>query len=128
MIVRNEIVREAGPLPPEIERNVERLLSALNKVRSAFKRPMIVTSGLRSMEHHESIYRRMGKKPPLFSAHLVGLAADIADRDGRLWAWCMENLHLLEAWGLYLEDRSKTPSWVHMQLRPPASGHRIFLP
>lgn len=73
------------------------------------------------------IYKN-SKKVPYGSAHLTGRAADIADRDGSLAAWCYANIPILEQAGLYLEDPTRTKGWVHMQIVPPQSGSRFFMP
>jgi hypothetical protein len=109
--------------------NLNRLLLAMNAVRTAYGKPMTVTSGLRTIEDQLRIYKgRNPKNIPMKSAHLEGLAVDISDRTGELWDWCLENLKLLETLGLYLEDKNSTRTWVHFQLRRPASGNRIFVP
>lgn len=104
--------------------------------------PFVVSSGVRSMEDHQRIYREINAKrvaqelPPLKvpmgSRHLSGDAADLVDsQDQRLAKFCLDNLDLLERLGLYMEDpsRTKSPSaWVHLQRIPPASGNRVFMP
>jgi hypothetical protein len=35
---------------------------------------------------------------------------------------------VLEKYGLWREDPSKTPGWCHLQTRPTASGKRTFIP
>tara|TARA_R100000479_G_C6377546_1_gene199659 strand:- start:760 stop:1137 length:378 start_codon:yes stop_codon:yes gene_type:complete len=41
-----------------------------------------INSGYRTKEHHESIYKKLGKEPTK-SAHLIGKAADIHCTDSR---------------------------------------------
>jgi uncharacterized protein YcbK (DUF882 family) len=129
-VIRLKELLGGNPEPKEksVRDNLAKFLKVMNIVRKAYGKPMLVTSGLRSMEHHLAIYRRLGLKAPLKSAHLQGLAVDIHDRDHQLWNWCLDNLALLEKLGLYLEDKSKTPTWVHFQLLKPRSGNRVFLP
>lgn len=43
--------------------------------------PFKVTSGFRTQEHHNSIYKKLGRKPTN-SAHLRGYASDIAVSSG----------------------------------------------
>lgn len=63
------------------------------------------------------------------SAHLLALAVDLHDwPDRRLARWCLRNLDVLETHGLWMEDPRWCPSWVHWQIRSPASGHRVFIP
>lgn len=107
----------------EIKDNLEDLLYKLNQIRIVYGKPMIITSGLRS----QSDQQRINPKAPK-SKHLTGQAADIADPKGELWKWLMDHMPLLESLGLYLEDKSATPTWVHIQSVQPKSGKRIFLP
>lgn len=110
-------------LTEEQEANLKRLHAAINKVREAYGKPMIVTSGVRS----KADQMRINPRAPN-SNHVRGLAVDIRDRDGKLWEWCMENIEMIEDLGFYLEDKKATPTWIHFQLVPPRSGRRIFKP
>lgn len=62
------------------------------------------------------------------STHITGEAVDIADSDGSLRAWVARNLGELERLGLYMEDGRTTPTWLHVQTKPPASGHHVYIP
>lgn len=63
------------------------------------------------------------------SKHIKGLACDIRDTSAReLARWCLRNLHQLEAIGLWMEDPQWTPTWVHLQIVPPGSGRRVYIP
>ena len=62
------------------------------------------------------------------SKHLSCLAIDLEDRDGRLDAWCLANLAVLEELQLWLEHPDATPGWCHLQTLPPRSGNRVFYP
>lgn len=144
MITLQELNPKNRPLTEEQAANLTDLLVKINVVRAAYGKPMVPTSGFRSWEEHVDIYIRNGsidfnpldgsiklrrdKKFPKKSSHLDGNAVDIRDRDGKLWGWLMDNFKLLEEQGLYLEDKSRTPYWVHFQRVPPKSGNRIFLP
>lgn len=118
-------------LDKEIQDNLNILLDKVNKVRTAYSKPMIVTSGLRTKKHHLEIYARKGifpPKVPMKSNHLFGRAVDFADGDGKLKKWILENIKLIEEIGLYMEDFTATKTWVHFQINPPASGKRFFKP
>lgn len=123
MITLDELNPKGYELTSEQQTNLFKLHIAINKVRSAYGKPMRVTSGVRSMADQ----LRINPKAPK-SKHLLGLACDISDKDSKLWNWCMVNLDLLEDAGLYLEAKSATPMWVHFQAAPPRSGKRVFLP
>ena len=132
MIKESEINPKGYTLTEEQASNLPILLERINKVRSAWGNPMTVTSGLRSMEDHLRIYREKGitdpSKIPMGSSHLKGAACDIFDPKQELQAWCKANEKLLEEIGLWMEDFSATPNWVHFQIVAPRSGNRFFKP
>jgi hypothetical protein len=115
----------------EQKKNLTILLEKVNKVRSAYGKPMIVTSGLRTMKHHLEIYARKGVYPPkvpMKSNHLFGKAVDFADGNGELKKWVLNNMKVMEDAGLWMEDFSATKTWLHVQITPPKSGNRFFKP
>ena len=87
-------------LPKEHQDNLAVLLEKINKIRIAYNKLMTVTSGYRSLQEHLDIYKRKGitdqNRIPMKSAHLVGLACDIADYDGSLKKWLSQNISILE--------------------------------
>lgn len=117
-------------IPIAHQHNMEILLIAINVVRTAYGKPMIVTNCYRSNQHHLDIYYAKGvtdkNKIPMKSNHLSGRAVDIADHNGELYAWCKANTAILERAGLWCEEG--TNGWVHFQIVPPPSGKRWFLP
>lgn len=119
-------------LPADVQVNLLELCKRMNTVRAAYGKPMTVTSGLRTIAEHLAIYKAKGitdqAKIPMKSKHLSGEAVDIADAKGVLKAWCLANVAVLEAAGLWCEDFSATPTWLHFQCVPPKSGKRFFLP
>lgn len=66
------------------------------------------------------------------SKHLDGRAVDLQDTPHRdLARWCLANLDALQDTGLWMEDPRWTGGadpWVHLQLVPPGSGKRVFIP
>lgn len=119
-----------------IQHNLEELLTKMNKIRTAYNKPMQITSGLRSKNDHIRIYSELAakrgvdfdiKKVPMGSAHLTGCACDILDKDGSLMEWCKNNEKLLEEVGLWCEEKDDQPR-VHFQIYPPKSGKRFFKP
>jgi LAS superfamily LD-carboxypeptidase LdcB len=122
-----ELNSHGYPTSKEIDANLSTLLERLNKVREAYGIPMTVTSGLRSDAQQQALITA-GKSNAPKSHHLTGEAADILDQGGKLKAWVEANISLLEEIGLWMEDFSATPNWVHFQIVPPHSGHRFFLP
>jgi uncharacterized protein YcbK (DUF882 family) len=133
MIKLTEILRGAdfSKQPQDTQNNLTILLERINLVRQAYGKPMIVTSGLRTLEDHYRIYRSKGipdDKIPLKSQHLFGAAVDIADSQKELQSWCLNNIQVLENSQLWLEDFKATPNWCHFQIYPPKSKKRFFMP
>lgn len=62
------------------------------------------------------------------SKHMLGLACDLHDADGCIDQWCLDHGEELERIGLWQESPRSTPGWCHLQIVPPASGHRVFIP
>ena len=127
MITLKELNIHNYPTTPEIDANLQMLLEKINKVRTAYAIPMIVTSGLRSKVQQQDLIAQ-GKSNAPKSRHLTGEACDILDSDKALQKWCLENINLLEEFGLWCEDFSATPNWAHFQIVPPRSGNRFFIP
>lgn len=125
-ITRNEILmgrEKDAPLTGIMEVNLEKLLRAVNKFRAVYGKPMKVTSGYRPAAINATVPGAAKK-----SNHMACLAVDFADSDGKLAEYCLNNLKLLEEFGIWLEDPAFTKGWVHMQVVPPRSGNRIFKP
>lgn len=132
MLTLKELNPHSFPTDAEIDTNLATLLERMNKVRTAWAKPMIVTSGLRSKADQIAVYKAKGitdiKKIPMGSQHLHGAACDISDPKGDLAKWVQGNMPLMEQIGLWFEDFKSTPNWVHFQIFPPKSGNRIFKP
>lgn len=122
MITLDEMLKgkSLSSLPAPHQGNLKVLWFRINKVRTAYGKPMIVTSCYRSMEKHLDIYKQKGitdpKKIPMASKHLSGCAVDIADPNGELMEWCKANETLLRQIGLWVEKGTR--GWVHMQSEP----------
>lgn len=135
MISMKELTGRPMKIEIETEANLETLMDRLNILRKAYGKPLQVTSGLRTMEHHLAIYAAKGitdqSKIPMKSNHLIGLAADlvpIEDDIKHLHDWIMNNIPLMEETGIWFEAFEYTPSWLHCQVLPPKSGKRFFKP
>lgn len=120
------------PLTPEMEENLEKLIKAINPIREAWGKQMVVSSCYRPSAINSSVG---GAKA---SAHMMCQAIDIVDKDGSLAAWSIQNLTLLEKHGIFLEDPGYTyivdgqgqriNGWCHYDIRGPKSGKRVFIP
>lgn len=112
------------PLDEQQEKNLELLLIAVNKLRTLYGKPMMVTSGYRP--GHYNTRAGGGKK----SAHLTAEACDFADKDRSLTNFCTDEI--LEQCGLFMEDPTVATTWTHLQTRIPKSkvnGRiRVFKP
>jgi len=62
------------------------------------------------------------------SRHLTGEAVDLYDPKGLLDSWCLAHQQQLAGLQLWLESPAYTPGWCHVQIVPPASGARVFIP
>ena len=121
----NEILmgREAQfPLTPEMKQNLDLLLISVNRLRALWGKPLIVSSGYRPGAYNA---QAGGAKA---SNHMICAAVDFKDPEQKLAKWLISRLDVLEACGLYMEDPSATPTWCHVQIKPPGSGRRIFKP
>ncbi len=99
-----------------------KLLNALNRLRDAYGKSMIVTSGWRP-GHFNALAG--GSKN---SAHMSCEACDFSDQSGDLAKWCLHYQDVLADCGLYMEHPDNTKGWVHLQTRRPGSGNRVFRP
>lgn len=113
------------PTTPEIDANLDELHDRLNQLRTAYNKPLVLTSCLRSEALQQKLIEE-GKSTAFASKHLIGAAADIADSDGKVHAFLQSNPELVEKIGLWMENRQGP--WQHVQIMPPKSGKRWFNP
>lgn len=123
MITKAELNPHGLILSATQEENLEKLYVAMNKLRAAYGKPMIVTSGVRTREDQ----LRINPRNP-GSAHTMAAACDIADKDKKLCDWVLDNFNLIIELDLYIEDPDFCQTWLHIQCLPPKSGKRIFIP
>jgi hypothetical protein len=133
MINLNELNPKGFALTKDQQANLKVLHRAMNLVRHKYGKPMIVSSGVRTIDDHKRIYMEKATKQgiknpriPMGSKHLSAQAVDIADKDGSLYRWCKDNEAVLVEANLYCEEG--TSGWVHFQCVAPASGNRWFKP
>jgi len=123
MISRKEVLMDRDkqyPLSKEQELNLNDLLTKVNQIRKAYGKPLIVSSGYRPSAINSNV-KGASKK----SSHMSCQAVDFKD-NGPFKKWCLDNLELLKANGLWMEDPRWTPTWVHLQSRK--ASKRVFLP
>jgi hypothetical protein len=120
-ISRNEVLMgrdQEYALTPDLEKNLGKLLVALNLFRTAYKKPMVVSSGYRPGRYNE----KAGGATK--SAHLSCEACDFKDADGAIKQFVLDKPKILVDCGLYMEHPADTPTWCHLQIRP--TINRIF--
>lgn len=123
MITKAEILmgrEKQYPLTPELESNLLELLIRLNTIRSAWGKPMKITSGYRP-----GIFNTLAKGA-VRSKHMTCQAADIHDPEHALINWLMAEPNRLRDFGVWIEHPEDTPTWLHCQIVPPPSGLRVF--
>ena len=128
MISEDEILK-GKECTIEYRDNLDDLIYKLNMLRKFYGSPMTITSGLRTIEEHIEIYRKMGitdnTKIPMKSSHLFCLAVDVYDPEFLLTKFCKENEDFCKRIGLYFEDDTSQPR-LHIQINAPKSGNRWF--
>jgi hypothetical protein len=110
------------PLDIDLVWNLARLTASINYIRGVYGKPLMVSSGYRPGYYNKQAGGATN------SPHITCEAIDILDPHGDFAAWCIVNQHELEKAGLYMEDPAHTIGWVHLQIRAPKSGKRIFIP
>ena len=108
---------------PEVRTNLKSLLVKVNGLLEDLGLQARVSSGFRPSAVNAAI-----KTAARRSKHLKGQALDLEDWAREIAKAIMENLHLLERHGLYMEDPRFTKSWCHLQDIPPRSGKGVFIP
>jgi hypothetical protein len=109
----------ASELTEEIRKNSIETIRRANALLELFyatnpnaKRDRTATSGWRPPAVNAAT-----KKAATKSKHMLGLAIDIGDSDGKLDAWLMtiNGQRALEVIGLWMEHPSATQGWCHLQ-------------
>lgn len=112
------------PLDEKLQNNLNKLLTAINKLRELYGKPMYISSLYRP--GHYNTKAGGGKR----SAHLTLEACDFADKDRALTNFCTDEI--LEQCGLWMESPDVATTWCHLQTREPKSRwngrKRVFIP
>jgi uncharacterized protein YcbK (DUF882 family) len=99
-------------LTQDVKNNGEKLL---NRVCQLLKElginKAVVSSGFRPSSINGKI-KGAAKK----SLHMLGKAIDLADVDGKLYKAISSKPELLKKYGLWLEHKDDTPTWVHLDM------------
>lgn len=113
----------SADLTPEIVGNAAILIDRVHKLLKVFGEERPITSGWRPPAVNGNTTGAAVK-----SKHMTGQAIDLADPDGDLDDWCLENQEMLQHFELWLEHPSATKGWCHLQSVPPKSQKRVFYP
>lgn len=100
--------------------NAGRVVQKANEILAAFGEYRRCNSGWRPPQINAMI---PGAAPK--SNHMRGLAIDLEDRDRRLTKFCVAHAEELDFW---METPNATPTWCHIQVVPPKSGKRVYIP
>lgn len=111
------------PLTDQMKLDADITVERVNHLLERFGSYRKVTSGYRPAAINATI-----PNAAKHSNHMICRACDLHDPLGDLDKWCNDHLDILGEIGLWLEAEHTTPSWCHVQITPPASGHRVFLP
>ena len=125
---------------PGIEDNAVRTVGLVNELLEKAEAFGIVLPSSHIPGDYLGTQLTSGWRPPSINActagaapqslHMTGEACDIFDPDGELDVWLLtpEGQYVLQDFGLWMEDPGHTMGWCHVQIRPPKSGRRVFLP
>lgn len=118
-------------LTDEIRANAAETVKRANRLIAIYQkatgdvRPRGVNSGWRPAAVNAAIPGAAKK-----SNHMLGRALDISDASKTMKAWLMTptGQQTLVECELWMEHPDATPAWVHVQIVPPASNRRVFMP
>lgn len=115
----------------DVRKNAFDLAERVDRLLLSFGHKRIVTSGFRPAHVNAAT-----PGAAEHSLHIVGAAVDLEDDDRELALFCGYDLNWFKTFGLWMENPrwtrkkngSKWNAWVHLQLIPPPSGSRVFVP
>lgn len=123
-------------ITPAISANIDRLLSKVNALIAYLQQDKVNVPINMKTRSQISGELNGGFRPQDCSVgapnsnHKQGLAVDLFDPLGKIDEWVTNpsNLKKIQALDLYFEDKSKTDGWCHVQIVPPRSGKRWYMP
>lgn len=116
-----------GEWTEEIQANGAETVEQVNKLLAFAEANGIVRDGVASGWRPAAVNDATSNSAAL-SKHLFALACDVRDENRALAQWCVSNKAKLVLCELWMEDPRWTPAWVHLQVVPPGSGKRIYIP
>ena len=117
-----------GDFTAAIKRNGRFTVDQINKLLGAYEDETAIT-----LEQWASGWRPAGindvtSNAAAHSRHITAQAGDVADSNRKFAQWCISSIDVLVNIGLWMEDPRWTPTWVHLQVIPPKSGNRVYIP
>ena len=116
-------VTYAAELTDDLRVNAGEIVDRANELLERFGEDRSVNSGWRPAAVNAGV-----PGAALRSKHMTCQAIDLADPEGDLDEWCLDNPHVLAEIGLWQEHPASTKNWTHVQSIPPKSGNRVFYP
>jgi len=109
---RSEVVQPAreSRMTAEYEQNYAELILTLNRIREDWGKPLIINSGFR---------------PDDTGRHGRCNAVDIRDFTGDFYKWLIK---YLDKYGISVEDRRYTPTYVHLDREKRGGIWKVFIP
>lgn len=109
--------------------NAGTLLTRVNRLMRQFGENRRVVRGFAPSVECSEPFRQFNE-PYLPSRHQTAEALDLADPEGDLDQWLLDNQRLLESCGLWIEHPATTRGHCHLQSVPPKGGsrRRVFYP
>lgn len=105
-----------GELNPTIQRNSENLMHRVNALLTELGiKSANVSSGWRPRSYNEKL-RSQGVPAAKGSPHITGEAVDLADAGQTISRYVLKDPSILERHGLWMENPSRTKTWVHFDL------------
>ena len=109
------------PVTKEQAENLTELARRITLLEELMERTFTVNSGFRTYMDQMRINVRCPK-----SAHTEGKAVDLDDKDGSIYDFLINNPDMLIKLDFYVEQKTFTPKWIHLQTRP--TSVRFFKP
>jgi uncharacterized protein YcbK (DUF882 family) len=113
---------DPSDMTPEQLTNANLVVSKCNELLTKLNLTSTVRSGYRRPEDNAAA------NGATHSKHMTFQACDLEDNDNRIKNAIRQNIDILVDIGVYCEDFGHTPTWTHVQIVPPKSGKRVFLP
>ena len=111
----------------EIKANAAETVKRVNKLLAYAEKDGIICTKVSSGWRPKSVNDATANSAKT-SNHLTAKACDLYDPERKLAQWMITNKSNLGLCTLWAEDVRWTPTWVHLQCLPPASGKLIYIP